>query len=155
MGQVPDIAMLYDIRRRAFLSDLSLLNTADSLAQNIDRLFFSEGAQLKMEFDELYNAFLRMPILLLSENKSGMTREDIVKATGLEGAFLSRILKNLERRDFITRLSHYGSKVRNNIFRLTDFYTLFYYKFIESNNTKDDRWWSNNMGARSVSAWMG
>jgi len=108
---------------------LSLLNTADSLAQNIDRL--------------------------LSENKSGMTREDIVKATGLEGAFLSKILKNLERCDFITRLSQYGSKVRNNIFRLTDFYTLFYYKFIESNNTKDDRWWSNNMDSRSVSAWMG
>jgi hypothetical protein len=108
---------------------LSLLNTADSLTQNIDRL--------------------------LSENKSGMTREDIVKATGLEGAFLSKILKNLERCDFITRLSQYGSKVRNNIFRLTDFYTLFYYKFIESNNTKDDRWWSNNMDSRSVSAWMG
>ena len=140
---------------------LSLLNTADSLAQNIDRLFFSEGAQLKMEFDELYNALFTNAdtyvsvVRLLSENKSGMTREDIVKTTGLEGAFLSKILKNLERCDFITRLSQYGSKVRNNIFRLTDFYTLFYYKFIESNNTKDDRWWSNNMGAPSVSAWMG
>lgn len=34
---------------------LSLLNPADCLAQNIDRLFFAEGAQLKGEFDELYN----------------------------------------------------------------------------------------------------
>ena len=35
---------------------LSLLNTSDSLAQNIDRLFFADGAHLKGEFDELYNA---------------------------------------------------------------------------------------------------
>lgn len=140
---------------------LSLLNMSDSLVQNIDRLFFTEGALLRNEFDELYNALFANAdtyisvVKLLSENKSGMLREDIAKATGLEGAFLSKILKNLERCDFITRLSQYGQKVRNNIFQLTDFYTLFYYKFIENNNTKDDRWWSNNMSSRSVSAWMG
>lgn len=140
---------------------LSLLNTADSLAQNIDRLFFAEGAQLKGEFDELYNAlFARADSYvsvakLLSENKSGMTREDILRATGIEGAFLSKILKNLERCDFITRLSHHGNKTRNSLFRLTDFFTLFYYKFIEPNNTKDGRWWSNNIDSRGVSAWMG
>lgn len=140
---------------------LSLLNMSDSLVQNIDRLFFTEGALLRNEFDELYNALFANAdtyisvVKLLSENKSGMLREDIAKATGLEGAFLSKILKNLERCDFITRLSQYGQKVRNNIFRLTDFCTLFYYKFIENNNTKDDRWWSNNMSSRSVSAWMG
>ena len=140
---------------------LSLLNMSDSLVQNIDRLFFTEGALLRNEFDELYNALFANAdtyisvVKLLSENKSGMLREDIAKATGLEGAFLSKILKNLERCDFITRLSQYGQKVRNNIFRLTDFSTLSYYKFNENNNTKDDRWWSNNMSSRSVSAWMG
>ena len=140
---------------------LSLLNTSDSLAQNIDRLFFVDGAHLKGEFDELYNALFSNAntyisiVKLLSENKSGLTREDIAKATGLEGSFLSKTLKNLERCDFITRLSHFGSKTRGSIFRLTDFFTLFYYKFIESNNAKDERWWNNNMNSRSVSAWMG
>ena len=135
---------------------LSLLNPADSLAQN-----FAEGAQLKGEFDELYNALFAQAdsyvsvVKLLSENKSGMTREDILRATGIEGAFLSKILKNLERCDFITRLSQYGNKTRNSLFRLTDFFTLFYYKFIEPNNTKDERWWSNNIDSRSVSSWMG
>ena len=41
------------------------------------------------------------------------------------------------------------------MFRLTDFFTLFYYKFIEPNNTKDERWWSNNIDSRSVLSWMG
>ena len=108
---------------------LSLLNTSDSLAQNIDRLFFADGAHLKGEFDELYNALFSNAdtyisiVRLLSENKSGLTREDIAKATGLEGSFLSKILKNLERCDFITRLTHFGSKTRVSIFRLTDFFT--------------------------------
>lgn len=81
---------------------LSLLNMSDSLVQNIDRLFFTEGALLRNEFDELYNALFANAdtyisvVKLLSENKSGMLREDIAKATGLEGAFLSKILKNLE-----------------------------------------------------------
>ena len=140
---------------------LSLLNTSDSLVQNIDRLLFAEGAQLRGEFDELYTALFAKAdtyisvVRLLSENKSGLTREDILRATGIEGAFLSRILKNLERCDFITRLSQYGNKTRDSLFRLTDFFTLFYYKFIEPNNTKDEQWWSNNLDSRSVSAWMG
>ena len=140
---------------------LSLLNPSDSLAQNIDRLFFSDGAQLKGEFDELYTALFSKAdtyisiVKLLSENKSGMTREEIAQRIGSSGAFLSKVLKNLERCDFITRLSQFGSKSRGSIFRLTDFFTLFYYKFLESNNTKDDKWWSNNMDSRSIAAWMG
>ena len=140
---------------------LSLLNTSDSLAQNIDRLFFAEGAQLKHEFDELYTALFNKAdsymaiVKLLSENKVGLSREDIVRATGIEGAFMSKVLNNLERCDFITRLSQYGNKKRDSLYRLTDFFTLFYYKFIESNNTKDEQWWSNNFDSRSVLAWMG
>ena len=117
---------------------LSLLNTSDSLAQNIDRLFFADGAHLKGEFDELYNALFSNADTYIS----------------IVSSFLSKILKNLERCDFITRLTHFGSKTRVSIFRLTDFFTLFYYKFIESNNAKDERWWSNNMDSRSVSACM-
>lgn len=37
----------------------SLLDPALSLSQNIDRLFFNEGALLKLEFEELYNAHFR------------------------------------------------------------------------------------------------
>ncbi|MDE6799687.1 MAG: AAA family ATPase, partial [Phocaeicola sp.] len=55
----------------------SLLDPEQSLAQNIDRLFFNEGALLKLEFDELYNALFDNAELytsivrLLSEHESG------------------------------------------------------------------------------------
>ena len=43
---------------------MSLLNMSDSLVQNIDRLFFTEGALLRNEFDELYNALFAMRTLI-------------------------------------------------------------------------------------------
>jgi hypothetical protein len=140
---------------------LSLLNPADSLAQNVDRLFFSPGGLLRSEFDELYNAlFARADAYievaqLLSEKSQGLTREEILAHTGIEGAFLSKILRNLERCDFVTRLSQYGNKSRESLYRLTDFFTLFYYRFIEHNNAKDDAWWTHNLNSRSVATWMG
>jgi hypothetical protein len=140
---------------------LSLLNCRESLAQNVARLFFANGALLKAEFDELYSAlFVKADnyisvVKLLSENKMGLTRSEILKMTKIEGSFLSRILRNLERCDFIMRLSQYGNKSRDCLYRLTDFFTLFYYKFLENNNSKDDSWWSNNIDSRSVISWMG
>jgi len=90
----------------------------------------------------------------LSAHKSGLTFQEIAKAINLEGGKLTRVIKNLERCDFIERWSQYGNKKRQAIFRLTDFYTLFYYKFIEPNNTKDEQWWSNNFDSQSVTSWM-
>ena len=44
---------------------------------------------------------------------------------------------------------------RGTKYRLTDFYTLFYYKFVEPNHSKDANWWSNNINSRSIESWMG
>lgn len=140
---------------------LSLLNTDDSLTQNIDYLFFEEGAGLKEEFDKLFTALFDKAdsyisvVKLLSENKSGMLRQEILKGTGIEGAFLTRILKNLERCDFIIRLSQYRKKETGCVYRLTDLFTLFYLKFIQNNNSKDNHWWTNNFDSQAVVSWMG
>lgn len=39
--------------------------------------------------------------------------------------------------------------------RLTDFYTLFYYRFIDSRNIREEQWWSKNSDSPSVVSWMG
>lgn len=140
---------------------LSLLNVSNSLAQNVDRLIFSDGAQLHGEFDELYTALFPNAdsyisvVKLLSQNKSGLTRKEISEISGIEGAFLSKILRNLEQCDFITQMSYYGNKKRESLYRLTDYFTLFHFKFIDGNNSKDDEWWSNHLDSRSISSWMG
>ena len=139
----------------------SILSPEKSLTQNVDTLCFKEDGKLRIEFDELYSALFANAdyyigvVKALSAHRSGLTFQEIAKAINLQGGKLTRVLKNLERCDFIERWSQYGNKKRQAIFRLMDFYTLFYYKFIEPNDTKDEQWWSNNIDSQSVTSWMG
>lgn len=139
----------------------SLLNPALSLAQNIDDLFFKSDGKLRLEFDELYSALFQYAdryievVRALSNHRYGMTYNDLAKTIHIEGSQLTRILKNLERCDFIERWAYYGNKKREEVLRLSDFYTLFYYKFIDSRNRHEEHWWSKNSNSQGVLSWMG
>ena len=87
--------------------------------------------------------------------RDGMTRDEISKATSLKDTVLTNVLRNLERCDFIIRYSQYGNKTKGAIYRLVDFYTLFYYRFVESHNGKDEQWWSHHFQSHSVESWQG
>ena len=140
---------------------LGLLNPEQSLAQNIDRLFFSKNAPMQEEFDELFNAlFIHADKYItvmksLSAQRKGLLRSEIIEKTKLSGGELTRILENLTRCDFVETYNQYKSSVRNTLYRVSDPYTLFYYKFLSTNNSKDNHWWTNNMNTHSVEAWEG
>ena len=140
---------------------LSLINPRDSLVQNVDRLFFSHNGIMRSEFDELYNAlFCNAELYInvvktLANHQDGMSRSEIIEAVGVTGGTLSRVLTNLERCDFISKSHNFGNKTRDANYRLTDFYTLFYYKFIAQDTSGDELWWSHNYESRSVSTWQG
>lgn len=140
---------------------LSLLNPEESLAQNIDRLFFSKNAPMREEFDELFNALFSQAekyisvMNALSVSKQGLLRAEIIEKTKQSGGGLTKVLENLERCDFIESYSRYKSSVRNTLYRICDPYSLFYFKFLNFKNTKDEHWWTNNMHSHSVEAWQG
>lgn len=140
---------------------LSLIDPRQSLVQNVDRLFFSHGGIMRGEFDELYNALFSNAELYISvvkalaQHHDGMTRTEISKVIGANGGTLTRVLTNLERCDFISRSQNFGCKTKNTIYRLMDFYTLFYYKFIAQDTSGDEQWWSHNFESRLVSTWQG
>jgi len=140
---------------------LSLLKKGESLAQNVDRLCFAQNAALRIEFDELYNALFTHSehyiavVQALSKHKEGMTRNEIMQTVKLNGEKLSKVLRNLERCDFIAKMARYPNKSTNCIYRLVDFYTLFYYKFIAGDLSGDEKWWSNNFRSHNVEAWTG
>ncbi|MCD8291104.1 MAG: ATP-binding protein, partial [Prevotella sp.] len=139
----------------------SLLDPSLSLVQNIDRLFFNEGALLKMEFDELYNALfdnadLYVKIVqLLSEHESGLTSKDIFQSLASKSSNITKVIKNLERSDMIERWNQYGNKRRGAVYRLIDFFSLFYFKFLANNFSHDEEWWSNHLNSGAVFDWMG
>ena len=140
---------------------MSLLDPTQSLAQNIDRLFFAKNASMRDEFDELFRAlFVHSETYIavmkaLSRKKEGLVRAEIMEETNLSGGQLTKVLENLERCDFIEVYSRYKSSVRNSLYRISDPYTLFYFKFLAGHNSKDEHWWTNNMQSHSVEAWQG
>ena len=92
---------------------------------------------------------------LLNSKREGMTREEIENGTKMDKSLLSTVLRNLERCDFILRYSQFGNKSKGAIYRLVDFYTLFYYRFIDGFNAQDENWWSHNYQSPSVESWQG
>lgn len=140
---------------------LDLIEPRESLARNIDRLCYEEDGALSGEFDELYNAVFPVAdtyisvVRLLSEHKNGLTRKEIGEGVGLNGTNLTRIIDNLEKCSFIGKRTQFGNKKNQTIYRLIDFYTLFYFKFIEKNLSLDRAWWTHHLDASGILAWQG
>ena len=140
---------------------LNLLDRRESLIQNIDRLYFTDRGALRVEFDELYNATFSNAnsyiniVFALADHREGLTRQQIVSLTHIEGGVLTKMLCNLERCDFIHGYQHFGHKTKDVIYRLIDFYTLFYFRFILNDKSEDEHWWSNHMSSPSISNWHG
>lgn len=139
----------------------SLLNVKESLAQNVDRLFFRKNGELRIEFEELFSALFTNTdkytavVKLLNSKREGMTREEIESATDIDKSVLTKVLRNLERSDFILKYSQFGNKTKGAIYRLVDFYTLFYYRFIDGFNAQDEEWWSHNFQSPVIESWQG
>ena len=140
---------------------LSLLDANKTLVNNINDLFFRKNSDMATEFQELYTAIFNNAgkylevVNLLYAHKEGMTYGQIQQASGIDGVRLTTVLKNLERCDFALSYAQFGNKSKGTIYRLVDFYTLFYLKFIASADTKDEEWWLHNYNSRSVEAWQG
>ena len=140
---------------------LSLLQPELSLPQNVDSLIFHRGGLLNDEFSELYNALFKRAdryikiVQLLATKREGFNKTEIAAATGITGGGLTKLLINLERCDFINAYSQYGNKSKQTLYRLCDFYTLFYFRFIQNNKSQDNQYWQHHFESRQVAAWQG
>jgi uncharacterized protein len=138
---------------------LNYVRKGRSAAQNIDALFFAKGAALRDEFDKLFAALfehyerhLRV-IRALARKQSGLLRDEIVSATGLEsGGNVTTILTELEASGFICRLVPLGRESREPIFRLVDELTLFHLRWGAG---EGDGRWPRLRGTPSWAAWSG
>lgn len=140
----------------------SFLDRRLGLAQNIDRIFFDNDAVLKGEYDELYSSLFREPepyikvVTTLGQKKIGMTRDELVSEGNLsENGKLTQILEDLEYCGFIRKYKQFGNKVKGTVFQLTDFYTLFYFRFIANNEGGDTTFWSRSLGSTMHNQWSG
>lgn len=141
---------------------LNMLDHRMSLAQNVDRLLFNPNGELYNEFDMLYRSLFSHSevyvkvVECLNNRGYGMTRSEIVEATGLKsGKMLTTVLANLESCGFIRKYASYGCADRKALYQLVDFFTLFYFRFLRKSSFRNLQYWSALQRTPRFYAWAG
>lgn len=142
---------------------LSLLNPQESLAQNIDRLYFRKNSELGQEYRRLYASLFKSPdpyiriVELLGKNKQGLTRGEIAENLKISSSgTLSKQIENLEYCDIIRRyVTKVGGKPKTNeaYFQLIDLFTLFHLTFSKKLTTED--YWEQHLNTPILNTWQG
>ena len=142
---------------------LSLFNKRESLAQNIDRIYFRENAELAQEYRRLYASLFRFPepylriIEALGKDKQGMTRSEIAETLKIPSSgTLTKQLDNLVYCDVIRRyVTKVNGKPKTNdaYYQLIDLFTLFHLTFAKKLTTDD--YWEQRANTPMVNSWQG
>lgn len=140
----------------------SYLRRGESLAQNIDRMFFAEDAPLQNEFRALYKSlFKRSEIYMkivkaLTKRRAGLLREEILKETEAEeGEQFQCAMRELEECGFIRKYNMYEYKTKNALYQLIDNFTLFHFQHLAANEPRDNHYWSSRRLSGDLDAWAG
>jgi uncharacterized protein len=141
---------------------LEALYTNRSVHQNIDRLFFSSGGLLQMEYQDLYQSLFKQHsrhiavVEALAAHPRGMSRDALLNAAKLsDGGSMSVVLSELEASGFIRRVFPYGRQQRDVLIQLVDHYTLFYLRFVKNTKATGDGAWLSLSKKATWHAWSG
>ncbi len=142
---------------------LSLLDNKETLAANIDRLYFSETGELRREYQRLYkslfsNADPYMKIIeTLGKTKSGLTRTEISDATKLpQNGRLTKMLDDLQHSGMIR--CFYGKsrgkvKKRDAYYQLMDLFSIFHLTF--GGKPTSPTFWQDRAMTPTLNTWCG
>ncbi len=133
-----------------------------SVPQNIQELLFDDAALFKNEYFNLYRALFRKPevyetvVEVLSTKTEGMQRSDIVHFSRIKsGGTLSKVLTDLEESGFIASYLAFDQKQKNIMYRLSDYYTAFYFRFLKEGKYKGENSWLNLIDHPAQRIWQG
>jgi len=133
-----------------------------SAVQNIDNICFHPQGLLRTEFDNLYSSLFANParyetvIGALSNTWKGLSRMEVLEDSGMkDGGGLSGILQDLEQSGFISTYIPFNKKKKDTLYRLTDYYSLFYLKFIRDNPSNALGMWNALSQTQTFKVWSG
>jgi hypothetical protein len=141
---------------------MNAVKKGKSAAQVINDLCFSEDGLLNSEFENLYASLFRQSfnhiavVEALSKKAKGLNREEIISYSKIpNGGGASKVLKELELSGFIRKYIPYGKQSKDTLYQLIDFYTLFYFKFLQSKKYNDAKLWLNLQDTPLHRNWAG
>jgi uncharacterized protein len=141
---------------------LDAIRKGESPVQFINRTFFKKDGFLRLEYDELYTSLFdnssshREVIELLAKQSKSIPRDTIVTEINLSsGGTLTNVLEELENAGFISKsVVDVNSKSKVH-YKLEDFYTLFYHKYIAKTSKTNFDNWDKIYASPSWTSWSG
>lgn len=141
---------------------LEAVDLTKSASQNINSLCFSPSGMLRTEFNKLYESLFNKSerhiavVETLAKKSRGMERDALLAAAKIpNGGNATILLNELEESSFIRKYNNFGQKKNKAVYQLSDFYSLFYLKFIKENSPYDDDFWLNGLDKPEIRAWSG
>ena len=133
-----------------------------SVNQIIDELCFESRGLLSDEFKPLYHSLFKNAenhiaiIEALASRPYGLNRTDLLTITKItNGGTFVRVLENLIDSGFVKALTPFGKKNKDTVFRVIDFYSIFYLKFINGNVSDRENVWQSLAGNSQYKSWTG
>ena len=141
---------------------LKEVQNGKTAVQNINQICFSKNGLLRTEFSRLYPALFAKAdnhiavIRALAAKQKGLTRNEIIQTANLpNGNSTTRTLEELEYSGFISVYRPFKKKKKNQLYRLTDEYSLFYLKFIEGKPYEGADVWNHLSQTQTYKVWSG
>lgn len=141
---------------------LDAVSPEKSAAQNIEEMCFRKGALLTSEFQNLFASLFRNAekheniVTTLSTKTKGMSRQELSRISKIKtGGSLTKVLNELEESGFIDKYASFNKKSKDSLYRLSDFYSLFYLKFIKNNTNYNEGIWLNSVDSSFQRTWSG
>ena len=141
---------------------LDQVEAGKSAMQNIEDLCFRNDGKLKTEFSYIFSSLFRnaekheLILKTIFEKGGALTRDELLKYTKMTtGGAITKTLNELEESGFIAKLGKFGNKTANSLYCISDFYTLFYFRFISSAGKYEPNIWLNKIDNPSFRAWSG
>ena len=141
---------------------LNMIPKGKSVPQVINELFFEIRSPLSQEFIPLYrslftNADHAMAIVeALSIHPYGSNQENILKAVNIPaGGSFNRALNSLIECGFVKPMIPFGKKKKDTSYRLVDFYSHFYLRFVKGITDGRPNAWENFSSSAAFKAWSG
>lgn len=133
-----------------------------SFAQNVDKAFFSKDARFKFEYDRLFESVFKRPDIMkaiveyLYTRNMGYTRKKIAETLNIpDGGHLTKYLNSLTASNFIVKYVPFGFSKKEEFYKLTDPFCLFYLHFVKKQADTNSRFWQQNTAQPQVAAWRG
>jgi uncharacterized protein len=141
---------------------LNGIRKGESYTQYIERACFTEAGLLIEEFAELYSSLFDKSdlhysvIKALGTVKAGITRSTIIEKANLKsGGTFTKIIEELTESGFITKFLPFDNNANLALYRLTDYFTLFYLKFMLNSKAVGVGIWPAKAVSSSWQSWAG